>query len=259
MTTFDKSAHGTKWIPVKNLSVIWANAQRELDPKRVDRIASEFDPDLFDDLIVTLPNGNGIYHVVDGQHRRAAIQQLYGENETVPCRVIDATDPKRAAAVFVKVNTSRKTPNLIEQFNARVTAGYDNEVHIQCIVDRLGYRVARQQGPGVIQSVGALTGVYKAFGSEVLKETLQTIKATWGDDYNALAANIIKGYGALLGEHRGHIDFKRLRECMAKAMTPGQLVGRARYHAELTKASAAEAVKYVLIHTYNTGIKAGKL
>lgn len=254
-----KEAHQNKWIPVKNLSVIWTSAQRELDENRVNKIAADFDPDLFDDLVVTLPNGNGVYHVVDGQHRRAVIQQLYGEEEMVPCRIIDASDPKRAAEVFDKINNSRKKPTAIEQFKVRVTAGADVEVHIQCILDKLGYRIAWAKGRDIIASPAALISVYKSFGSSVLKETLETIRATWADDSNAINALVIRGYGALIAQHRGHIDFKRLRETVGKTMTPGQLIGRARYHGELTKASAPDAVKHVLVQTYNNGLRAGKL
>lgn len=257
--SFDKESQ-RQWIPVKNLSVVWSAAQRKLDEKRVEKMAAVFDPDLFDDLVVTLPNGDGIYHVVDGQHRRGMIQTLYGEEETVPCRVISANDPRRAATIFDQINSGRKKPYPVEQFKVRVTAGMDPETHINAILDNLGYKVSQgHTGSNNIQSVGALVTVYKNFGSAVLKEALETIKATWADDNGALAANVIKGYGALIGEHRGHIDFKRLREVVGKNLTPGQLIGKSRYHAELFKCSAADAVKFILVHTYNTGLKNGKL
>src|SRR6185312_12773170 len=140
--SFVKSAHQTQWIPVKNLSIVWAKAQREFNERHADRIASDFDPDLFDDLVVTLPNGNGIYHVVDGQHRKAAVQKLYGEDEKVPFRVVNASDPARAAAIFDKINTGRRKPNSVELFNVRVAAGYETEVAINRIVTYLGYRIA---------------------------------------------------------------------------------------------------------------------
>jgi hypothetical protein len=259
MSDFDKDAHSTKWIAVKHLSVVWSSAQRELDQRRVDKIAAEFDPDLFDDLVVTGPDKSGTYHVVDGQHRRAAILQTYGEEEMVPCRVIEANDAKRAAAVFDKINNSRKAPTAVEQFLVRVTAGNDTETHIHCILDRLGLRVGHGPGRGVVRPVNALINVYKTYGSDVLAQAVQAIRETWGDDETAVAANILKGYASLIAEHRNSIDPKRLRESMAKEMTPGQLIGRARYHSELTKDSAAEAVKHMVIKTYNTGIKNGKL
>lgn len=254
-----KSAHATKWISVKSLSIVWANAQRELNEKRVDKIASEFDPDLFDDLVVTLPNGHGIYHVVDGQHRRAVMQKLYGEDEQIPCRVVEVKDPARAAAIFDKINTSRKAPNAVEKFNVRVTAGYTTEVDINRIVTFLGYRIANNNAYGTIKAVSALQNIYKSYGAEVLKETLMAIKTTWRNDAHATDGPIINGYGALIAEHRGHLDWKRLREVVSKNYTPGQLLGRGKYHAEGERVSVGEGIKHVLIRVYNQGLRKGKL
>jgi hypothetical protein len=111
MSTFVEGAHSTKWIKIKHLSVVWATAQREFNERHASKIAASFDPDLFDDLVVTLPNGDGIYHVVDGQHRMAAIRSLWGEEEMVPCRVVTAQDPARAAVIFDKINTGRRLPD----------------------------------------------------------------------------------------------------------------------------------------------------
>jgi hypothetical protein len=258
-TQFTKSAHSTKWIPIKNLSVIWANAQREFDPKHASRIAAEFDPDMFDDLVVTLPNGDGIYHVVDGQHRKAALQSLYGDDEQLPCRVVNAEDPARAADIFNKINTSRKAPNAVDRFNVRVTAGYETEVAVARIATFLGYKINKSRSDGSIGSVNALVSVYKSFGSEVLKDTLMTIKATWGQDFHAYEASIIRGYGAFIAQFRSKIDWTRLRQQVSKAYTPGRLLGAAKTGREMFGGSMADGVKQVLIATYNKGLRNGKL
>jgi len=256
---FSKAAHQTQWIAVKNLSIVWAKAQREFSERHADKIASGFDPDLFDDLVVTLPNGNGIYHVVDGQHRKAAIQKLYGEDEKVPCRVVNASDPSRAAAIFEKINTGRRTPKGVELFNVRVTAGNEDEVAINKVVTGLGYRISHAVEDGTIRAVSALIGVYKNYGLEVLKETLMTIKGTWDKDAHAVDGPIIEGYGALLAEHRGHIDWRRLREQIGKTFTPGRLIGHAKADRELHGGTIGKSVCRVLTRAYNQGLRAGKL
>lgn len=256
---FTKSAHATQWIPVKNLSIVWSQAQREFNERHADKIAEGFDPDLFDDLVVTLPNGNGIYHVVDGQHRKAAIQKLYGEDEKVPCRIVSATDPARAAAIFDKINTSRRTPSGVEKFNVRVTAGYKDEVEINKVVTWLGYRISGETADGTIRAVAALTNVHKSFGLDVLKETLTTIKGTWKDDCHAVDGPIIEGFAALIAEHRGHLDWKRLREQTAKKFTPGRLLGHAKSEREISGGTLGKSVRSVLIRQYNYGLRIGKL
>lgn len=259
MSTFVEGKHSTKWIAVKHLSVVWANAQRELNQRHVDKMAADFDPDLFDDLVVTLPNGDGIYHVVDGNHRRAMIQQLYGEEEKIPCRIVDAKDPARAAAIFNKINTGRRLPSGIEKFRVRVTAGYETEVAIDKVVTWLGCRIEEGNGANTIRATAALLNVHNAFGLDVLKETLVNIRTTWRDDKGALEGPIIEGFGSLIGEHRGHLDWVRLREKTAKEYTPGRLLGAAKADKENLGGRISDGVRRVLIRNYNTGIRTGKL
>lgn len=259
MSTFGENAHSTKWIPIKHLSVVWATAQREFNERHADKIAASFDPDLFDTLVVTLPNGDGIYHVVDGQHRMAAIRSLYGEEEQVPCRVVTAKDPARAAMIFDKINTGRRLPSGIEKFRVRVTAGSETEVAINKVVTMLGYRIDGSPDANCIRATAALINVHNVFGLDVLRETLSTIRTTWRDDKGATEGPIIEGFGSLIGEHRGHLDWKRLRDKTAQNYTPGRLLGQAKADKETLGGRIADGIRRVLIRNYNQGIRAGKL
>lgn len=259
MSTFGEGAHSTKWIEIKNLSVVWATAQREFNERHASRIAESFDPDLFDDLVVTLPNGDGIYHVVDGQHRMAAVRSLWGEQEMVPCRIVDAKDPARAAVIFDKINTGRRLPTSIEKFRVRVTAGSETEVAINKVCLWLGCRIEEGNGANSIRATGALINVYNTFGLEVLKEALTTIRTTWREDKGALEGPIIEGFGSLIGAHRGHMDWKRLREKTALAYTPGRALGQAKADKENFGGRISDGVRRVLIRNYNQGLRTGKL
>lgn len=258
MSTFE-TTHNTKWIAVKNLSVVWATAQREYNERHAQKIADAFDPDLFDDLVVTLPNGDGIYHVVDGQHRMAAIRSLYGEEEMVPCRIVNAKDPARAAVIFDKINTGRRLPSGIEKFRVRVTAGSETEVAINKVVTWLGCRIEQGNGPNSIRATAALLNVHNSFGLDVLKESLVTIRGTWAHDKGAMEGPIIEGFGALIGQHRGHLDWKRLRDVTAKTYTPGRLLGQAKADRETLGGRVSDGVRRVLVRNYNHGIRTGKL
>src|SRR5262245_65889316 len=96
-----------EWIPVKQLSVIWVQAQRPYRSNRAQKIADNFDPDKFDPIRVTLPNGNGEYHIVDGQHRKSGVEICFGSDQRAPCIVLDAEDPAEAARLFRGINGTR--------------------------------------------------------------------------------------------------------------------------------------------------------
>lgn len=258
MTTLTENTHGTKWIPVKNLSVVWAAAQRELNQRRVDKMAADFDPDLFDELVVTLPNGDGIYHVVDGQHRKMMMHQLFGENEQVPCRVVNAKDPARAAIIFEKINTGRKSPSPLERFKVRVTAGSEVETEISRLVEWLGYKIEGSRQPGTIGCAATLVAVHKAYGHEVLKNTLTTIRTTWPDDVGATEAPIIEGFAKVIARHGGHMNWQRIRERTGNAYTPGRLIGHGKSDREIHGGTIADGIGRILVQTYNQGLRKGE-
>jgi hypothetical protein len=259
MTNFSKTAFETKWIAVKNLSIIWASAQRAFNEAWAKEISDNFDPDIFDELIVTLPNGNGIYHIVDGQHRKAAVQSLYGDEEKVPCRVVDASDPARAAAIFDRCNTSRKRPMPIDMFKVRVTAGCETEVAVNRIVRAAGYKISAGTRDGNVGAVQALVSVYKSFSPDTLKHTLEIIQAAWGLDKNAVVSPVIRGVGAFMAEYGHKANWQRVSDRLGKQYTPGRLLGASKTAREMLRCSTSDAVKQVVVNTYNHGLKTGQL
>lgn len=248
---FDKGAHSTKWIAVKYLSVVWAASQRTFDPKHSRAIATEFDPDMFGILSVTLPNGDGIYHVIDGQHRKDAVQQLFGDEEKVPCNIFDATDPARAAEIFDRINTGRKSPSPIDRFKIRVTAKNVVESSVAHIVRNHGFKIASGSERGTISAVSALVAVHKRFGSVALGKTLDMIHQTWGDDRHAYDAPLLRGFAAFLAEYRGHIKDERLIRVVQKDVSPGRLLGMAKTLREANRVSLADGVKLALVQLYD--------
>lgn len=258
MNTFTQGAHTTQWIAIKNLSVVWASAQREYDERWAGKIAAEFDPDLFDDLVVTLPNGDGIYHVVDGQHRRGAIGSLYGEDEKVPCRIVDVKDPARAAAIFDKINSSRRRLSSLEKFKVRVTAGKETEVAINNLVTSLGCRIEMASSSRSIRAVSSLINVHNSYGLGVLREALMAIIATWENDKGAFEGPLIEGFGAFAAQQR-HVDWAYFREKTGKTYTPGRLLAQAKADKETLGGRVADGVRRVLVRNYNAGRRTGKL
>src|SRR5262245_50479388 len=96
------------YIPAKNISVIWRQSQREYDDRWAQEIADNFDPGKFEPVIVTKPNGVGIYHAIEGQHRTKAVEKLWGPSEMVPSRIVGEADPARAAEIWLGINAGRK-------------------------------------------------------------------------------------------------------------------------------------------------------
>lgn len=262
MEKFDPKAKGFKeitWIPVKNISVVWQQSQRPLNETHAQKIADNFDPEMFGTLAVTKPNGKGIYHAIDGQHRKVAVEKIWGGEEKVPCQVFDAEDPSRAAKLFDSINSTRKNPSPIDLFRVRVTSKNEPEISIDRIVRRCGYVVNnnRTRQDNAIACVAALKAVYQAYGDDVLEKTLQLIQAIWDvQDDSATQANIVRGFGEFLSEFRD-LDWKRLREAVGNKYTPARLQAAAKMGKEMHGGAISTEVKKLIINVYNTGLRSG--
>jgi hypothetical protein len=249
----DRSSHTTKWIPVKELGVVWQGAQRLCDEKRVDKIAADFDPDLFGVVSISEQTFDGVHHVIDGQHRVAVMNKVFGENERVPCYAFDCPDSERAAQLFDKLNSTQKKPQPIDMFRVRVTGGEETEVAVNRIITNLGYKVGHNRRDGTISAVQALVYVYKAHGPSILRSALSLIKATWGKDPDAVAGPVIRGCAMLLTEHPD-LSMERMVDRVGKKYTPGRLVGAARMRRDADVCSTETAIMNILVDAYDFGL-----
>ena len=258
-TTFNKQEHTTKWIPVKDISVVWANAQRPPDERFSQKIAREMDPDLFGVLTVTLPNGSGIYHCVDGQRRRRAAEIFAGENECVPCNVLNAKTPAEAAHIFHQMTTNQTAIQAIDKFKVGVTAEYETEVAINKLLGELGYTVTHNRCEGGLRAIRAVVDVYKRFGPETLQDAFLIIQGIWGKDPDSVDGSMVKGFALLVAEHGAHVDRQRLVNVVAKQFTPARFLGAAKSAREVYSCNVAESVKRILVKTYDYRLRNGKL
>lgn len=255
---FDQTKFKLEWIPCKFLSVVWVQAQRRYNEGRVKDIAGKFDPELFNPVRVTLPNGNGIYHICDGQHGKGAVEHLYGPEEKVPCLVAPEGDPVRAAKLFLRMNTSQKPPSQIDHFKVSVVAREPVETSIDRIVRHHGFRVENRSAPKVITAVAALKAVFRC-GPKVLDQTLGITRQIWPDLTAAMGGSVLRGMGTFLNEFGSYIDVARLVEVTQKKWNPETLVRDAKALKATHGWNTTEAVVQLLMTQYNHGIRKGAL
>ena len=246
-----------EYIAIENLSVVWAQAQRPYKESRAREIAENFDPDLFDPLKVTKPNGDGIYHICDGQTRKGAVEMLWGPKEKVPCYVAPEGDPVRASEIFLKTNTGRRPPSKIDHFKVSVTAERKNEVAIDRIVKHHRYRVDGSSAHDAIPAVGALSFVFTVCGPQILDQTLGTLREIWGEDRNAVVGPILRGLGVFLNEFGSHLNHHRFVEVTKKKWTPGSLLRDAKAGREVHGGSTNDSIVQLLQSNYNRNLRGG--
>ncbi len=250
-------------IKAKFVSVVWRSAQRPFDEKHADYLAEHFDPELLDPLSVTKADEHGMHHVIRGQHRLAAFKKVFGEEQMVPCIVVDANDEVVAAELFLVDAESHKPLKAVEEFMVAVTAGRPDEVAINRIVQKAGFRIGTSRQPDIIMAVHALSDVYAKHGGAVLGQTLRALHSTWGSDHNAVQSGMIRGYGEFLALYGNQINAEILHLCMTKRRwTPGRLLNSARHEVSMRKdvvKNLAGAMAVAIFGIYNASAGRKKL
>lgn len=245
------------YIPLNKLSVVWTKAQRPFNEKWAAQIGQNFDPDKFEPLIVTKPNGAGIYHIVEGQHRKAAAEIALGLTQQVPCHVIDHADPARAADIWLGVNKGRKAVRPVVAFMIAVEAKWPVEVAINNIVRKSGYHITESGSQdNAIASVAILKRIYEKFGGNILTYTLEMTRLLWGSDPRGAGGSMLNGVSIFLNEFHTHVDAKRLRSAIqAKYSSPWKLVDAANQFKEKASEHVGVALAEVIRMTYNKSLK----
>ena len=252
-TKREELSYGVTYIAVKNLSVIWRKSQRPYDEKWARKIADDFDPDKYEPVIVTKPNGAGIYHIVEGQHRKGAVEILWGPNTQIACREVGEADPARAAEIWLGINKGRKSIRPVTEFLVSVEAGREVECAINKIVRRTDYRVSENtKSENSVMSVGALRKVYINYGDEILLKTLETCRYLWGSDPGGVAGQIISGMGMFLNEFAPYVEMPHLRKTIQGQYTsPRKFLDAARVESEKSSETMDVATSELLRMKYN--------
>jgi ParB-like nuclease domain len=243
------------YVAVKYLSVIWRNAQRPYQEAWAKKIADNFDTDKFDPPVITKPNGAGYYHIVEGQHRVGAVKIIFGENEQLKCRMVNAQDPARAAEIFLGISAGRKAIKPVAKFLVAVTAMREPETTINKLVAKMGYRIMASKADFCISAVSALVSVHERQGMMILQATLGVLDKSWRGDAAAFQGDIVKGYAVFINEFHTALDNKRLQDVVPKAFSPNQLLSASRLYADQHNESLLEGISEVLRSKYNRGLK----
>lgn len=227
-------------------------AQRALNPRHKDTLASGFNPLKVGSVIIS-ERDNGDWYIMDGQHRcRAAVDSGY--TGTVPAVIHTGLSVEDEADLFLSLNESKLVQPL-DKFRARVTAGRTLAVNVNNIVRNVGFNVG-QTGASKrsIGAVGALEKIYTSYGAYALTSTLIAVNEAWPElPTNARSARMLEGVGFMVGAVPG-VAVRRLASKL-RATSAGNIIADVDFLADLHKRPKGKTMGDVLIALYNKGLK----
>ena len=188
-----------RWVPVDKMRVSPV-AQRQLNQARVDFLVANFDVEQIGTLTVNERDGH--FYIIDGQHRKAAIEQIGWGDQQVQCWTYVGLTEQEEADRFDRLNDVLAV-HAFDKFRVRVTAGRDVEADIDRIVQAQGLCISRDKIPGAIGAVGTLRRVYTRSDDSTLARTLRIIRDAYGDP--GFEAAVIDGIGLLCQRYNGEL------------------------------------------------------
>lgn len=231
--------------------------QRPVNPKEVERLIREWDERLLDPVTVSFRDGR--FHVVDGQHRIAAMRRMNGgRGVMVTCKVYDGLTYAQEADLCYKLDKAKKRLSLSQSTNVLAESGMDAEItEIRKLTENCGFiwALGKSHGKtGEIVSTRALVNAYRLLGGASFTRMLHLLWDAWEGSPRSLTAALLSGMALFVKTYDTEISdrtfVKRLSGC-----DPDEINRRGR--ADFSTNNNALRFARVILEKYN-GQRGGK-
>lgn len=198
--------------------------QRTLDMKRVERIAKEFNGDIFNEPKVSFRDG--AYWIFNGQHSVAAWKKVHNNTDKpLTCKVYRGMTWLDECEAFVLQNGIKKDPTTNEKLRAAYNS---NDPDVTDMVEKsalCGYTVdfAVSKTPTRIVATSALIKSYKTLGAEAFLDMMTAIRDAWYGDVDAVSVQIISGMTTFYKTYRGFFERDALVNNL-KRIKPAEII-----------------------------------
>jgi hypothetical protein len=175
---------------------LWSDStyQPKLDLKRVRRMADHIDWNLIGLVVVNERQiGSGVYDIVDGQHRVAALR-MAGE-EMAPCEIHRGLTTMEAADLFVKLQQLRRSRLISgDMYRALRAAGNPHLLAFERIVQGCGLTVTLSaSGKTTVKGTKGLVDFTERFGEYRMRAALTALNKAWPENDVAHTTRMIQG------------------------------------------------------------------
>jgi hypothetical protein len=200
-----------KWVPIEKMRIS-PTSQRELKQHRVDHLVAEFDLEQLGNPVVS--ERDGVFYILDGQHRVAALKDIGWGDQQIECWTYSGLSETEEAERFLKLNDIL-TVDAFSKFRVGVSAGRAEETDIDRIVKEAHLVVSQARIGGAIMAVGTLRRIYSRGGPGCLERTLRIIRDAYGDP--GLESVVLDGIGLLCQRYNGELDEERAVKQLSSA------------------------------------------
>jgi len=226
--------------------------QRPFRKAHGDRLAANLDLELLGLPVINYRDG--IYWVVEGQHRVYALRQRGFDGDMLDCQVYNNLSDEEMANRFLG-GADTLPCNPYDKFFISITGKHVRECEVQQCVEDLGLKVSKGKSETSLGCVSTLCRIYDRFGLSVLRHVLQALKLAFPGDKNAFESALVDGLALVYGRYSSSV---RDDEMSVRLMTihggPRGLLRRAENQRERTGGQKPQCVAAVIVEVYNKGV-----
>jgi len=230
---------------------------RNQSKRKAQGIARDLNWAAFGALVLS-ERADGSFFVLDGNHRALAAH-LRGDIKRVPCLVFSGLSRKQEAAVFVRVNTSRRSPMGTEIFVANLVAGDPEAKAMKKVLDAHGLSISRPGEPRGAKCLRAVSTAYRL--KDALGPVLDFIDAVWpenGEPKSGTMSGVHVFAKRLLDQLHIGLDAPEVVEHFS-ACPIAVLDKHARARIELDGMTVGSAFACALVHEWNKGRRSHRI
>lgn len=230
--------------------------QRKFSKAQAAEYAENMDLDKLGIPIVNLRGG--IYWILDGQHRIAALKMFFAPADAgqIQCEVYEDLTDAEMADIFLG-RDDRRAINVFEKFHVACTAERQRESDIRRTVESQGLKISQTKEPGCIGAVSALGKVYDSAGPTVLGQSIRTIRDAFGGDPLAFDGFLIQAMGLIYNRYNGRTNERDMAHRLAETRQGVRgVLQRAEAQRARTGNAKAACVAAAVVDIYNKGARA---
>jgi hypothetical protein len=202
---------------------------------------------------------DGIYWILDGQHRIHALKENGFGDERLDCEVYENLTDAEMADVFLG-RDKRKAVNPYAKFHIACTAEHPVETSVRRVVESNHLKIGQTKEPSTVGCVSTLISAHESAGPVVLGQSLRSIRDGFGADSLAFDGQIIKGVVLVFNRYNGKTDEKRMADCLSRVQHGARgLLRRAESQRERTGNQKAQCVAATIVDIYNKGLHKNRL
>lgn len=224
-----------------------------------ENIYKSFDNNQFTPLIVSIRDG--VYWVIDGQHRLYAVKKRFGQDKLVECKIITSLTEELECDLFGKINTNQKSLNSADKVKTDFYAGDPKITALVDICNRNGVELGfennnRGKKDGRIIAIKALADTYDKIGAEQTERLVRLLNDTWDGNAEGFSQRMINAMCVILSLYSAELSDEIWIKKLSK-VEPLKLIAEGKNDLA-TKANVATKIARIAITNYYNKGKGAK-